>query len=347
MTTTATVPGSAIGSAPAPAPVERTTADLVLEWDRARPRSQQRDLGWSEVGGCRRRAGYRLAGIEPSDMGGSVQAALGAMIHDAIAEVLRRTAAPGDLVEHRVTFAGIPGTLDRYEASTATLVDVKTTSSRRLEWLRLHGPTRDHLWQVNGYAAALIRQGRPVRRLVIDYITRDTGELWRWVGRPNPQHVRDALAWLRQVRQADLDILPRDYEPDSAHCSHCPFRSRCWDGAVPDRDPRSVLYREHPDAAHWVAQLEQARALRKQAEQLERAARGALDALRPSTSGTVDVGLPDRLLRWRVTTSARLNTARVRADYAAAGATPPTTTTQTVRLELIPKTTGGDPTHDQ
>lgn len=50
--------------------MERTTADLLLEWDRSRPRSRQRELGWSELGGCRRRAGYRLAGVEPTNPGG-------------------------------------------------------------------------------------------------------------------------------------------------------------------------------------------------------------------------------------------------------------------------------------
>lgn len=321
-------------------PVERTTADLLLEWDRTRPRSRQRALGWSEVGGCQRRAGYRLAGTEPTNAGSSLQAVMGTAIHDAVQQRLNETAAPDDLVEHEVVFAGVLGHLDRYEADTFTLVDVKTTSDRWLEHLMVHGPDREHLWQTNGYAAALIRKGVRVKRIVIDYIARDTGRLWRWESTPDPHQVKEALAWLAEVRDADLEMLPRQYAPDGPFCGHCPFLDVCWEGAVPDRDRRSVLFVEDPDARVWGEKLWQAKRDKEDAEDREAEAKGALDALRDiDTKGrgdVLDVGLPDVGLQWSITESDRLLTKAVRAEYAATGAKPPTYTSRSVKLQFVP-----------
>ena len=302
-----------------------TTSELLLEADRRRPRSQQRRIGMSELGGCRKRAGYRLAGTEHTDTSGSVQAVMGTAIHDAIASVLALTKAPGDLVEHEVEFADVLGHLDRYEAATKTVVDVKTTSSRWLEHLKVHGPSREHLWQTHGYAAGLIQQGVDVRQVRIDYLARDTGEEWTVTLPFEPAVIAHALAWLDEVRTGDLDMLPRDYAPESPFCRNCPFRTPCWDGGVTDRDPRSVLFVQNPDAAKWAEQLYQARLDKSEASAREEEAKGALDALRPNDEGTqvVDVGWT-RPLVWQVSRGAvSLDRKAVEADYKKAGAKVP------------------------
>lgn len=316
---------------------ERTTADLLLEWDRTRPRSQQRELGWSEVGGCRRRAGYRLAGTEPSNPGGSLQAVMGTAIHDAVQQRLNETAGPDDLVEYEVVFAGIPGHLDRFEADTGDLIDVKTTSSRWLEHVKVHGPDKPHLWQTHGYWAALRAKGIDVRRIVIDYLARDTGELYRWTTAPNIQHVRDALAWLESVRSVDVDMTNRDYAPDSGFCQHCPFYKTCWDGATPGRDPRSVLYVEDPDAGRWARQLADARAAKKAAEAAEKEAKGALDALHDQDNVILDVGLGDgNGLLWQTKPNNRIDGDVVRAEYARVGAKVPLNEGTRTELRIVP-----------
>lgn len=314
-----------------------STSELLLEADKRRPRSQQREFGMSELGGCRRRAGYRLAGADPTDASGSVQAVMGTAIHETIANVLRDVAGPGDLVEHEVTFAGILGHIDRYEAATKTLVDVKTTSSRWLDHIKSHGPDRSHVWQTHGYAAALIAQGHDVRRIRIDYLARDTGEEHTVTLDFTPAVVIEAMAWVEEVRASDLDMLPRDYAPDGPFCGNCPFRTRCWDGAVTDRDPRSVLYVEDPDAQKWAEQLWAARKAKAEAVALEDEAKGALDALRPNDDGTVTVDVGWRLpLVWQVSKpSVRLDRKAVEADYKKAGASPPYTTTGKPTVKLL------------
>lgn len=314
-----------------------TTSELLLERDRRRPGSLQREFGMSELGGCRRRAGYRLAGTEPTNSSGSVQAVMGTAIHAAIAEVLADVAAPDDLVEHPVTFAGILGHLDRYEAATKTVVDVKTTSSRWLEHIKTHGPDRSHVWQTHAYGAGLVAEGHDVRRIRIDYLARDTGEEHTVTLDFDPAVVIEALAWVEEVRSSDLEMLPRDYDPAGPFCGNCPFRDVCWEGAITGRDPRSVLYLEDPDAAKWAEQLWAAREAKKAAEALEEQAKGALDALRPNDEGTVTVDVGWRIpLVWQVSKpSVRLDRKAVEADYKKAGAEPPYTSTGKPTVKLL------------
>lgn len=277
-----------------------TTAALLLLADRSRPRSQQREIGMSDLGSCRRRVGYKLAGTKPVNEVGSVQAVMGSAIHDMIADVLAQVAKPGDLVEHEVTFAGIVGHLDRYEADRQTVCDTKTTSSRWLEHIKLHGPDHQHIWQVSCYAAALINEGTPVRAVQIDYIARDTGEEFVWSKPFDPQDVRDALQWLKVVRETPLDMLPREYDPESVFCRGCPFGGPdggiCWEGHVAGRDKRSVLVVTDDDAQRYAEQLWQARQDAKDAREREAEAKGALDAIRMEGE-VVQVG-EKWFLRW-------------------------------------------------
>lgn len=334
-------------TAAAPAPAWSTGA-LVLAYDRTRERSQQTDMGMSEVGGCRRRAGYRLAGTPATDETGSLQAALGVAIHDGVARMIHHLRETGvipaeDLVEHEVRFGGVRGHLDRYDSATCTVDDTKTTSDRFLRRVMADGPPRNHRWQVQLYAAALIVDGRRVDWVALDYIARDTGAEHRWTERPDPAMVREALAWIDEVRSAELDMLPREYDPDGPFCGSCAFRTLCWD-LQPDqqaRDPRSVLFRDDPDAAAWAARLDDARQRKADAEADEKAAKGALDALRPNDVGTatVDVGWT-KALQWRVSQQSRMDNDQVREHYRQAGAEPPMKpATRRVELSLVARTT--------
>jgi CRISPR/Cas system-associated exonuclease Cas4 (RecB family) len=288
-----------------------TTSELLLRYDQQRARAKQLEIGISDIGGCRRRAGYRLAQTEPSDAGGSVQAAMGSAIHETVAASMAQVAEPGDLIEHEVRFGGILGHLDRYEAATCTVQDTKTTSSRWAEHLKLHGPDQSHLWQVNIYGAALVRQGVEVRRVRIDYLARDTGEEWSWEGSFQPEMVREAFAWLKNVRETPLDMLPRDYMPDSAFCHSCRFASLCWPYGLEGRGPAKVITEEgpclhcdlhayrhadsdhpfEPSAPHWAQTLWDAKEAERAAKAQAERARLALEALRPMAgTGLVDAG---------------------------------------------------------
>lgn len=266
-----------------------SSAALLLAWDAKRTAERKPGFSMSALGTCRRRAGYLLANTPPTNASGSVQAAMGSAAHEKIAEAAREL-FPDDLIEFEVTFAGILGHGDRYDAEHQEVVDTKTTSSRWLAHVILNGPEYGHIWQVSAYAAALIQQGKPVKTVALHYLARDTGEEHIWRKLFDPRDVRDALQWLKIIRDTPLEMLPRDHEPDSGWCRSCPFLDICWEGMMPDRSPLSVLYVEDPDAEKWAEELWHARADEKAAKARAKRAAGALDALRPDDGGRVQVG---------------------------------------------------------
>lgn len=304
-----------------------STREALLLWDQLRPRSLQQSLGMSDLGGCRRRAKYRLEGVEPTDPGGSIQAVLGTLIHEGVAAALKELQERGlipaeDLVEAEVDFDGVEGHLDHYEADTLTLVDTKSVARWKLDRVRNFGITQEWRYQTANYAASLVKKCYRVRWIRIDVICRDTGEEWSDTRPFSLDEVREAKAWLDAVRATPLEETERDYEPDSVYCQHCPFRTACWGTSEPDERSYSVLYRENPDAREWADELEQARRDKRDAEAREKKARGALLAAKPDGDGRklrLDVGWDDRVVTFTKVPNGRVNADKVRELCAAAG----------------------------
>jgi CRISPR/Cas system-associated exonuclease Cas4 (RecB family) len=284
-----------------------TTSEMLLMWDRRRARSLQKEIGWSEIGVCRKRAGYRLAGTEPTNPSGSVQAVLGTAIDEAVNSV---AVDLGLVNQQAVTFAGINGHFDRIEpildvvgepTGSFEVVDVKSVGTDRwLEHIELHGAPEHNRWQVNAYAAGLILQGVPVRRVRIDFIARDTGREYAWRQPFSRTAVKDALAWVERVREYrdDLDMLPRDFEPHTMMCRSCPFQRPCWGERADDRDPRAVIFDGTPDRARWAAELFELRDRIAKLREREEHVKGVLDAIRPDDPKAL-VQAGDRLLEFR------------------------------------------------
>lgn len=309
---------------------------LLLAYDQGRERTQQREIGMSAVGGCRRRAGYQLAGTEPTNDGGSVQAVIGTAMHAVLAEHVLKDAEPGDLVESEVWFAGLKGHVDRYHAASKSVVDYKSVSKWMFERVQDKGIDLNNRHQSALYGAALQTMGYEVRWLILDFVHRDSGEVHRDRRPFRMEEVRDALDWLRQVRDSELDMLNRDYLPDSPFCRSCPFLDACWtDRSVPGRDLLTALWVDDPDAAKWATELDEARAAKRAAEDREKRAKGALDALRPDDGGRIAVPGFDRELSWSTSTRRTMDQDAVTAEYAAAGASPPMKRSDSVTLKLV------------
>lgn len=318
-----------------------STAELLLEADWKRPRSQQKGMGISDLGGCRRQAGYKLHEYLPEKPSGSVQAVIGTAVHDKVDAELAAMRDAGiipanSVINEEVWFGGLRGHPDLYV--NGILRDVKTLGyDSQLASYQLKGPPRRHLWQVMTYAAALILTEHPVHTVQLDYLVRDSGNNWIWEGPFDYDAVREAMNWLQQVRETPLDWLARDYAPDSAMCKHCPFFNTCWDGHVLDRDERSVFMVDDADAVRWATELADAKERRKRAEKDEAHAKGVLDAIRPNDEGSAMVeleGFPYRL-KWTVIKQRRLDGDQVREDYERGGAKPPTKLGESVKLELL------------
>lgn len=251
----------------------------------------------SGVGGCRKRAGFQLHGFEPDNAQNSVVAAIGSAVHHVVNEAVAALNRPGNLSEVEVTYGGLVGHIDRYEAEEQEAIDVKTSTERWISSIQLHGIPESHRFQTALYAAGLIQGGTPVRTIRIDYIDRSSGQEWQ-ARRPfSVKEVRQALEWVKFVKESPWDLLPRDYEPEGTICQSCPFFNQCWEGFVPDRDKRSVMLAEGADTAKLAEELfllrEQMASMKKRADEL----RGILDGARPDDPWII-IKAGDRYLKW-------------------------------------------------
>lgn len=318
-----------------------TATEILLAYDAARPRTQQVEIGMSQLGACRRQTGYRLRQVPPDEgyQDGGVQAVLGTAVHEVLAEGIRLL-APGAHAENLIVhFAGLKGHPDVYH--DGVLRDYKTLGyAMQVEARRQRGPQRRERWQGHTYAAGLIISGLPVHTVQLDYIARDSGEEYLHEEPFDATAVAEAMAWLEDVRTTQTELLERDYRPDSAFCKSCEFFRRCWD-AEPGTDDRHVLFADNPDAAHWAVKLEAARAMKKRAEEDEADARGALDQLRsvqrPGEKEDVAVPGLDRVIRFTMRKGrVSPDMPQIASDYKRAGARPPMKTGDpTVGIALV------------
>lgn len=274
-----------------------STSALILLGDQLRARERGGELTISGVGGCRKRAGFQLHGYEPDNEQNSVVAAIGSATHQVVNDAVTALNRPGDLTEVEVRYAGLVGHIDRYEAADQRAVDVKTTSGRWLESIQIHGIPESHRFQTALYGAGLIQGGTPVKTLRIDYIVRDTGQEWQAERHFSVKEVRQALEWVKFVKESPFDLLPRDYEPEGTICQSCPFFGQCWEGYVPNRDMRSVMLAEGVEPAACAQELF---LLRRQVSQMNKRIaelRGVLDGIRPDDPFVV-VQAGDWYLKW-------------------------------------------------
>jgi hypothetical protein len=287
----------------------------------------QTEIGMSQLGSCRRQTGYMLGGYDydPLFEANGVQAVLGTAIHEIAAQAATML-IPGAIAEGlEVRFGGLLGHPDLW--IDGIVRDVKTKGyTLQLENIRRLGPPQGERWQVHTYAAGLILAGYEVHTVQLDYIARDSGDEYLFEEPFSVEVVSEAMAWLEQVRTAEVVTLPRDYRPDSGHCQSCPWFEQCWE-APRGSDSRAVLFADDPDAGRWARQLEDASERMKDAKEDLADAKGALDALRsvsrPGEVQDLDVGL-DRLLRFKIgkgKTSPDM--AVIANDYKRAGARPP------------------------
>lgn len=164
--------------------------DLAREWDAARPRSRQTEIGWSGMADCRSYLAYKLAGEWPTDDPDKWRAITGTVMHDHWWGILRRRWAAERGIPAAfsvpVSYGGIPGHLDE--------VLWPTEDGGRWEVTDWKFPTLGsvRLWndddfltemfvQPHGYAAGLLEPG------ALDYaikalIRQDRTDQAEWLG---------------------------------------------------------------------------------------------------------------------------------------------------------------------
>lgn len=201
--------------------------DLIRSGMATSPRSQQTEVGASEIGfACPRRLCYRARGYPKFNVGDQMRLLTGIGMHDALAEIFRRhnqsQRVARFLVEYPIFFSDVRGTIDLFDKATNTIVDWKTTSKARLTKYAHDGPPGHYITQIHTYAAGLAEEGYLVKRVALAFLPFDgpLSATWVWLGEPNRRAAIDAVDRLRAVASAEPAEVPT--VPDR-YCGFCDF----------------------------------------------------------------------------------------------------------------------------
>ena len=97
-------------------------------------RSNQKQIGPSEIGGCRRKVWFKLNGVEGDNPTLKLASIMGTAIHNHIEESFRRHDPFQEiyLTEIEVESDGLMGHVDLYDKENKEVADWKTTKKRNL-----------------------------------------------------------------------------------------------------------------------------------------------------------------------------------------------------------------------
>lgn len=223
----------------------------VKEASNGQERSQQVDVGPSEIGGCRRRVWHRLNGTAATNSDTKVLASfMGTAIHDWIEHALV-SIDPFEMGLHReleVAADGLRGHVDLFDESRKLVVDWKTTTKKNLSYF----PSKQQRTQVQVYGWLLKENGYDVDHVSLVAIPRDGNEddVVVHVEEYDEAMALEALAWLEEVKA--LTEVPAPEKADTFCRSYCQFFGACpglpakaaADAPLLDEDT-SVLVREY------------------------------------------------------------------------------------------------------
>ena len=138
-------------------------------------RSQQIQIGPSELGGCRRKIWLKLAGQETVNHNTlSLASIMGTAIHSHFYEVFKAQ-DPHELrflLEHEFEYEGIKGHVDMYDSENCEVIDWKTTKKSGLTYF----PSLGQRWQVQVYGYLIAKNGHEVKNVTLVAIPRDGNE---------------------------------------------------------------------------------------------------------------------------------------------------------------------------
>ena len=190
--------------------------------DASRDRSQQTEVGPSEIGGCRRKVWYRLnAQPHTNENQSKLAAIMGTAIHAAIEEAIGALDPEGKeyLVETEVSFGDMKAHVDLYVPSTGAVIDWKTSKIKNLGYF----PSNQQRWQVQVYGYLLSKKGYNVKTVNLVAIARDGAEKDIKVHTEpyDETMAMAALSWLANVKASET--LPEPEKDESFCKDYCQY----------------------------------------------------------------------------------------------------------------------------
>jgi len=185
-------------------------------------RSQQKQVGPSEIGGCRRKTWLRINGYESTNPNTlRLAAIMGTAIHSYIEQAFEKQDPFQEryLLEVEVAVGDVMGHVDMYDKEKHEVIDWKTTKKSNLSYF----PSKQQRWQVQVYGWLLSANGYKVDNVTLVAIARD-GDERDIVYHTEPYDAdvaKEALHWLEDVRRMEEAPAP---EKDAFFCkSYCNF----------------------------------------------------------------------------------------------------------------------------
>lgn len=192
--------------------------EMVLWADKQDARSQQQNLGPSELGSvCDRRIGYRAAEIPrinvdtdpwPAIVGTAVHKWLDSAVHawnQANNTDRWRTETPLQVNEF------VTGRSDLYDTKRHMVIDHKSTGTEVMRQIRNDGPHPEHKVQVQVYGLGYQRLGFNVKKVALAYYPRAgwLQNMYVWVDDFDPEVAYAALNRLGEISQTlvKLDVI--------------------------------------------------------------------------------------------------------------------------------------------
>lgn len=219
----------------------------VIAWDQARARSQQRELGWSDMGGCRAQMGFRLRDEWATDDVDDWPAIKGTVLHEWLTGIRRDAAGGIPASNFRMSwdvateYGGIRGHVDEIDWASGVITDWKFTKLASLRVWDDPEVLDERFIQPQGYCAgvmfnapmgSLAHWKPPMVRLMVAPVDGTFAD-WRVYERPFDQDVADMAVQRYQIVQEQVIAGETDLPRDKPYhfCEHwCEFFQACRGG---------------------------------------------------------------------------------------------------------------------
>lgn len=202
--------------------IDEMLMKALTSYDNNRERSQQEQIGVSQLGGCRKQVWLQLNKAEKTNTNTlRLPALMGTAIHKMIEEALVKESWGEYWLEEELEYDGLKGHVDLYIPEIGAVVDWKTTKLKNLDYF----PSKQQRWQVHVYAWLIQKAGNAMPKTVtLVAIPRDGDERQIKIHTEeyNEQIALEAIAWLRDVQSRDAAPEPERYA--AQFCQHyCPY----------------------------------------------------------------------------------------------------------------------------
>jgi Domain of unknown function DUF83 len=272
----------------------KTLVEALHAYDASRPRSLQKQIGVSSLGGCRRQVWHNIQGHTGSNQTSSLAAIMGTAIHTQIEKAFENSAA---MIEHRIEASDgyPPATIDYYDPELGEVVDWKTIKMSGRDWF----VSEQKRWQVQTYGFLLARQGFEVKTVTLVGIPRDGSEEDIIVhSEPyDPAVAERAFAWLRDLESRTEAPAP-ERDATSFCAKFCKFYGDLCNGIEKGYDGEAIVDDNQTKAAlRYKEILAEEKALAVEKDGVKSALEGVagitMDGIKVSWSSVAGRQTPD------------------------------------------------------